>query len=167
MYIPEKWLHIGTNRLTVKSFTPIKNDPVVPKPHGGIWASSLLFHQDYYSHWQEFSINTFGKRKKDKQGVIFSLKRNARIYVIDTQEDLMNLVKEVGIAKSPIPYLNTVLVDFERAQQFYDVIYLTRKGEVETKRPLVHREYNLCGWDVESCLIMNPYVIGRQLPVTL
>lgn len=166
MKIPKQWLHIGMNFIDTKQIYPIKNEPLFPKPIGGLWASPFELGSEYYSDWQRFRDEVWGNEKKEK-GVIFRFEKNARIYVIHTQQDLIQLIQKVGYGKSPLPFMTNVTIDFEKAKEVYDVIYLTKQGQIETRNPFVNREYNLYGWDCESALILNPEVIGNQMPVLL
>ncbi|PLS19044.1 hypothetical protein CVD28_01170 [Bacillus sp. M6-12] len=166
MDIPKQWLHIGNNHIDINLIEDIRNAPLFPKPDGGFWASPFRFGTDYYSEWQGFSEYIWGKTKNEK-AVIFYLKRNARVYSIDSQEDLIRLINEVGSVENPFPIKTTTILEFEKAKEYYDVIYLTSKGQQETRNPFSKREYKLTGWDCESCLILNPMVIGKQMPVSI
>jgi hypothetical protein len=45
--------------------------------------------------------------------------------------------------------------NYERAATLYDIIYLTEKGQRETRFPSANCNFNLYGWDVETVLINN------------
>lgn len=171
MNIPTQWLHIGTHIIDKEQFKPIKNIPLFPKPDGGIWASPLQLNETYRSDWHQFCMGVWGKTMNQK-GVVFSFKRNSRFYVIDTHKDLIGLTEKTGIATDALTeqlsvFMKRSHVDFEKATKLYDVIYLTQQGQYETRTPFQNREYNLYGWDCESCLILNPDVIETQLPISL
>jgi len=167
--VPKQWLHIGHNRIEPQKFDTIRNIPLSNKPIGGLWASPLQLDTHYRSEWHEFSVNVWGKMKHP-YGTVFSIKKTARIFIIDSQEDLINLFTEIGEAENPYVHLlpkDYLFLDFEKASQRYDVLFLSNKGQARTRRPLYKEEYNLYGWDSECCLIMNPDVIQRQLPIKL
>jgi hypothetical protein len=166
MGIPKHWLHIGTNQITIEGFQPIINDPLFPKPIGGIWASPFQLGESYYSQWHEFSDYVWGNNKREK-GVVFTLHNHARVYVIDSQKDLIQLIDKVGMVENHFPLLKKVILDFEKAKELYDVIYLTKEGQSQTRYPMTNRDYNLMGWDCESCLILNPMTIKNQVTVSI
>lgn len=166
MKIPEQWLHIGTDAIERHKFRPIINRMGMPKAYGGLWASPYRLNADYYSDWQEFWHREMGVTGRH-DAVIFSFKKAARIFVIDTQDDLIRLIDEVGAAESILPLRSLKQIDFENAKNHYDVIYLTEQGQWETRMPFERMEYNLYGWDVESCFILNYDVIENQRSMSI
>lgn len=166
MNMPKQWLHLGNDIIDSEHFHPIKNEPLFPKPIGGLWASPLQLGSEHYSEWEKYSTHIWGSTKNQK-AVIFQLKKNARVYVIDNQQDLIQLIEEVGSVKVPFYFKLNVTIDFEKTKELYDVIYLTKKGQSATRLPLINREYNLYGWDCESAVILNLDAIGKSLPVSI
>ena len=166
MKIPKHWLHIGTNELTIQQFKKPHNHPFLSKPRGGIWASPFWLDDSYHSDWHEYMFGIWGKSRRLK-GVVFSFKENTRFYVINSQQDLIELIDKVGKTQSPLPVTFNVGINFENAMNAYDVIYLTEQGQNETRMPFQNTEYNLYGWDVESCVVLNPHVIEEQMPLTI
>lgn len=170
MKIPKQWIHIGSREINSNEFDSVRNVPLFPKPTGGLWASPLTLSSPYRSDWHKLCMNLWGKSRK-KHSVLFEFKKNAKIFVIDSQGDLIQLIEEVGKAHDPLaeqlPFRRYCNIDFENAQNSYDVIYLTARGQYQTRNPLLKEEYNLYGWDCESCLILNMDVIHRQIPASL
>jgi len=170
MKIPKEWLHIGKEQLNPDQFNTITNQPLSPKPLGGIWASPYVNVGEYKSAWHQFSINIWGG--SSSEGVVFTLREGTRIYTVDSQQDLISLIEEVGDATFSLfqgvqALLGGKYLDYEKAIKFYDVIYLTHKGQIETRNVFRNRDCNLYGWDVESCLILNPHVIDTQKPISI
>jgi hypothetical protein len=56
--------------------------------------------------------------------------------------------------------------NFEKAAEKYDMIYLTKKGERDTRLPWIKREYNFYGYDCECGILLN-YKIRSQKPIKL
>jgi hypothetical protein len=116
---------------------PIKNRNFV-KPTGGLWASPV----DSEFGWKEW--NEQNQFRDCSQSFSLRLKENARLYVIDTLQDLES---------APLlQYEYMTLIDFEALAKDYDGIWLTFEGMAETRfsTPL-----DLYGWDCESVLLFN------------
>lgn len=156
--INEKTISIisfGKTELTEERFIQPKNDWI--KPIGGIWGSTYIPDEVYSSDWERWCIEeNFGYNWKE--AVIFTLKPDAKVYEIDSVEDLNNLAKAYNV------HGNGVLtrLDFEAmVAAGIDAIHLTEKGQEETR---FSRPYTLYGWDVESWLILNIHAIDQQRP---
>ena len=138
----------GMTYFDKKKFMPIKNRHFV-KPWGGFWTAPLLTQQENYSAWAQWcSTNDFHVERL-ANAIVFNMSDSARICRIDSLQDLgaLPMQSNFGITYTP---------DFERIAQEYDAIYLTSKGERETRWT---RPYNLYGWDCESVLILNPDIV--------
>lgn len=169
--IPKRWLHIGHQEFKENHFKAIKNIPLDNKPMGGLWASPFQMEGEYHSAWHQFSLEVWGKIRSPKS-FVFSFKKNARIYVIDTLDDLIQLIEQVGEPYHPeFDPLKTLLgrkyINFEEASLRYDVIYLTKAGQARTRTPFENQGYSLYTWDCESCIVLNPHVIDRQLSASI
>lgn len=122
---------------------PIRNARTV-KPNGGLWTST--YDPERGSAWvqwclsEEFDIPTDGVW----QGRILTPRRDARIAVIDSLDDLERLYRRYPL--EVISGLWSVL-DFERMAADYDAVHLTDDGQWATR--LTH-PYSLYGWDCES-----------------
>ena len=148
-------ISFGKTELTEERFIQPKNDWI--KPIGGIWGSTYIPDEVYSSDWERWCIEeNFGYNWKE--AVIFTLKPDAKVYEIDSVQDLNNLAKACNV------HGNGVLtrLDFEAmVAAGIDAIHLTEKGQEETR---FSRPYTLYGWDVESWLILNIHAIDQQRP---
>lgn len=129
------------------------------KPDGGLWASKYTPDNRYVSSWQKFCITKDFRTEKMNNGVVFNLINSARVYTIDTYNDLEWLMKKYEDNFSPYHTL-----DFEKLSIDYDVIELTDNGQWETR---LSTPLNLYGWDVECILILNFDVIGDQKRINI
>ena len=148
------FITLGKTVLTKETFKAPKNSFV--KPDGGIWACRYTPDEEFVSEWQRWcKFEQFPGNWN--QGVVFNLKPNARIYTIDSYEDLERLVKQYkyNLFISQYP-------DFEALAKVYDAIELTGRGQIETG---FSEPYNLYGWDVASILILNFDAIADQQPI--
>lgn len=137
--------HIGNNQL--HSISPVKNVPYWNKPEGGLWTSPT--ESDYT--WRRWCI--------DERYSLESLKWNfmldvnvSNILMIDSVEDLYHKVVEKGFMLQLNRDLLVFTLDFEALSAKYDGIWLTTKGEHETR---FSEPYSLYGWDCESVLLFN------------
>ena len=79
----------------------------------------------------------------------FKLKDESKVYVIDSLLDLVKCPMTLEIVSDEFS------INFEKMAQKYDAIFLTEKGEAETR----HSKPTLYGWDCESIIIMNKDII--------
>lgn len=169
--IPKLWLHMGPEELKKEAYNEIKNQMMFNKPYGGLWASPYEERESgrYLSDWHEQSVQM--GFEESKKAVLFSFKKNARVCVIDNQEDLIQVVNTYPANESYPNELKFLIrhkyIDYEKLKQDYDVIYLTEKGQWTTRNPLTNWEYSLYGWDCASCIVLNFDVIDKQLKVTI
>lgn len=89
---------------------------------------------------------------KKSNSFLLQLKEDSSIYIIDSVDDFKN-----APLKS-LDYLDRKTLDFEKLSQDYDALWLTRKGESDTRWDM---EFSLYGWDCESVLVMNPYCVTQ------
>lgn len=133
-------LHLVTygcgKKFDVAKFEPIKNKGFV-KPEGGLWSSPV--NSNY--GWREWCENeSFGNLSDH-----FNFEFEGNVFVIDGTRDAayMPWLNFYGLTKYP---------DFEEMVLLgYDAIWLTEKGQQETRLG----EPSLYGWDCESVLVMN------------
>ena len=108
-------------------------------------------NKDTISGWYQFCKEQNFVKADNTVGVIFTLKEEARVYTIDSKEDLDNLVNK---------YPNDVLeilkeragLNFIAVSKDYDAIYLTDKGQWATR---FSQPNTLYGWDCETLLVLN------------
>lgn len=157
--LPNKLLSIGKTKLNKKCFNNIKNRQEFIKPDGGLWTSPYMPKEKFYSAWHEWCIKENYEIGLSDNAIIIELKDDTLFYCIDSQQDLIDFIEIVGrqesIIEKAIGICNQVVPDWENASKIFDVIYLTEKGQIETRIPYDNFKYNLYGWDCESCLIMN------------
>ena len=139
-----------------------------------MWGSTYTPDDKYASDWErwadgeDFAHYTYG--------IVYELKRDARVYTIDSLDDFVELLKmypfpdpmyrDVNVNIRPLARL---YLDFCKIMQDYDAIHLTHNGNAEThliwnypEIDVAGKKYgitNLNSWDVESWLIMNFHAI--------
>lgn len=157
--VPREFVIMGVTDLDRDKFQDVKNNPfpIVKPGSGGLWASPYTPNAEFPSAWYEWCMSEMPGWIED-QAVIITLKEDINCFTIDNQMDLKVLLNLVGENKGGP--LNTVessarCIDFERASEDFDAIYLTEKGQANTRLPFKNPELSLYGWDVESILIMN------------
>lgn len=157
----KEFIVYGKKRFNPKKFRKIKNRKGWCKPRTGLWASPI----DSEWGWRDFIISEMESWKEDLQIYFkFKLSSTAKIYIIDTLEDLYQVpFKRISKLK---PALSDYLIDFEKmVSEGYDGILLTENGQNETRMPEFNglyyngRSFNLYGWDVECLLVLNPRCI--------
>lgn len=131
-------IHYGAKMFMPEKFKPVENRAWV-KPLGGLWTSPI--GSDY--EWKDTGF----KLCDESNCFTVCLKMDAKVFMIDSLEDLMNaplMWGDYGIPRK--------VLDFEAIAEQYDAIWLTGKGLGET-----HDSFptNLFGWDCESVLILN------------
>lgn len=164
----KKWLTMGINKISKEYFIEPKNNIAFNKPIGGLWASPYIENGDFRSAWHQWCHFEMPHWIK-KSGVIFQLKENSKVYIIDTLEDLKSLhsvgfeiATDIGGA-----YISKSL-NFEKLSRFYDAIYLTHRGSYETRIGEIGLNgINLYGWDVESLLVLNIDAVSHQEEITI
>jgi hypothetical protein len=160
---PKQWIILGKKQLRKSLFNQIENIPHFLKPKGGLWISPYTPQRRYKSDWERWCTEeSFGDYNC---GVLLTLPNNMRVYIIDSQKDLMEFILEVGVNKDIEEWFTIWKIpDYEKAAEKYDLIYLTEKGERETRLPWKNRKYSLYGWDCGSGILLN-YRIKSQRPI--
>jgi hypothetical protein len=138
------------------AWLPIKNSEFPwhkPYPGTGLWTSTYL-GEKLGSDWVQWCIyNDFWRHvahPTKQQGWLLHPKKDARIFVVDNQED----AKSLAHAYSPKlpkdwPLATFIYIDFEKMAADYDAIHLTLGGERATRLTMNHSLY---GWDCESTI---------------
>ena len=135
-----KAIHYGHNKFDASQFKPIQNQGR-EKPAGGLWACPEHNQND----WINYAWDTWGRITWPEDRIELEIGEHARVLVIDGLEDLNRILKTTKLT-----WQCWELLDFEALSKDYDVIHLTKKGQLET------HEHGLFAWDVETVLIMNP-----------
>ena len=136
-------IHYGSDKFIPEKVLPVKNDSwVKPNREGGLWTSPV----DSKWGWKDWNDCEQFRDCDERNSFTVRLKSDAKIFVIDSLEDLKNSPLRDGYSKR--------VLDFEFIAQNYDAIWLTEKGQNET-----HLSYpiDLYGWDCETVLILNPH----------
>lgn len=146
-------ISFGKTELREERFIKPQNDWI--KPIGGIWGSTYLKDQEISSDWERWCISENFEYNRE-EAVIFTLRKDAKVYEIDSVEDLNLLAMVYNVHGNCMP----LMLDFEAiVAAGIDAIHLTEKGQAETR---FSRPYSLYGWDVESWLILNFDAIDLQ-----
>jgi hypothetical protein len=130
-------IHYGSKKFNPELIQPIKNVNWV-KPNGGLWTSPI----DSKWGWKNWCECEKFRECDKENSFMLKLYEWTKICVIDSVSDLVCL-----------PYYESYkkCLDFEKIAEKYDVIWLTVKGETETR----WSDPGLYGWDCESVLILN------------
>lgn len=139
---PGLLIHYGSKKYDPSKVMKIKNQKNGwAKPNGGLWTSPLnsKFGWKEWCHLEKFRVCT------RENSFLLELKDTAKIYIIDSKEDLESIPYYGQYSNYP---------DFEKLTERYDAIWLTYRGEIET-RWSIYTYLNLYGWDCESVLILN------------
>lgn len=136
-------IHYGSDSFNTHRFREIADVQRI-KPIGGLWASPV----DAQHGWKQWCEDAdFGKEALKKH---FLFNYTGNTLIIDKLEDLGKLPWY-----TPMEFFHFILFQ-PLLLQGYDAIYLTEKGEHETRLTFPR---NLYGWDCESVLVMNPKCI--------
>ena len=160
-----KFLTTGRNSLREDMFNKVKNKEYINKPEGGIWSSPYTENEEYKSDWLRFCIEEDFNTGNIEIGVLFNIKEDSRVFVIDSMDDLKELYKKYKRNERTGSILCEYYLDFEKLALDYDAIYLTSEGEWKTRFPErinSGEAISLYGWDVETLLILNFYCIDKQ-----
>lgn len=143
-------IHYGADKYDKSLVKPIINRNW-NKPEGGLWTCP----KNSTWGWKEWATNEGFTETTDENSFELLLKEGAKLFIIDSLQDLLNAPLFVFQVES----FSQQYLDFELLATKYDAIWLTEKGQNET-----HHSYptNLYGWDCETVLIMNPDCIEQK-----
>lgn len=145
-----EFIHYGHDKFDKNLFIPIINVDFV-KPVGGLWASPI----NSRCSWKDWCVSKDFHLPSLNRSFRFKLKNGSRIFVIGDKKSLyfLPIYKDSYVLGS----IYNLSLDFELISKSYDALWLTDKGKKATDNPM---EYlNLCGWDCESLLVLNPNII--------
>ena len=144
-----RYIVLGKTELKEELFNKDLTNNGINKPKGGLWSSP--YNKDTISGWYQFCKEQNFIKADNTVGVIFTLKEEARVYTIDSKEDLDNLANKYPIVvKENLRY--NFMIDYTKVSKDYDAIYLTDKGQWATR---FSRPNTLYGWDCETLLVLN------------
>ncbi len=166
----------GTDNFDVDNFKVPYFRIDINKPQGGFWGSPINSNNS----WGEWCDKEFFHTDNLDKHVLFKIKKNAKIYVIDNEEDLNKISKQ----EEPKDEINTIMkrfkVSYEEARRaimntsFYeknykqimdfnylynnfDGIFVTDNAVSTLKQD--NNSDRLYWWDVESICVFNPNAI--------
>ena len=137
-------------------FKPIETLPIlmifdmatIYKPCGGLWGCPV----NSELNWETLDDGHFVA--PDSHHYIYELEESARIYTIDSCDDLNTLYNKYQHQYDG--YYKPV-IDFKSCGTDYDAIFLTEKGFYETRLPLLSNAHcllvNTYSWDMPSIYI--------------
>ena len=149
----------------------IKQGPRTGQPYysykpknGGLWSSTYTPDGEFCSDWIDWCKREEFAHYTERQCRLIKPDQDARIFVIETYDDLRELIKTY----TPIEYIRDAPIfgaplNFEAISKDYDAIQLTKKGQTNTRWS---EPFNLNGWDAESTLWLRDkfQVIGPLPP---
>ena len=122
------------------------------KPKGGLWASPV----DADFGWLDWNKREMFMAYEDDDYFEFVFKDDARIYTIDSREDVARLPQQwdneemVKLFGDIRRYGSEFYPDFEKISEEYDAIEYHMNNETY---------WALYGWDCDSVLVLNPDAI--------
>jgi hypothetical protein len=137
-------LRVDDRRVLEPTVRPVRNDAKsLSKPRGGFWTST--YYPDYGSGWVCYCIAYRYNEPFELHWSVLSVAGSARVAVIDSAEDLAELIN-----RYPRMALRRRGLDFEALAHDYDALRLTHEGYLRTRSR--RRGPALIGWDCESTL---------------
>ena len=129
---------------------PVNGKWIKPK-RGGLWASPInsVWGWKDWCEAEEFYDRPFSELSYFD----FSLADWARIYTIQDEIDLQEFKYGSLDFSMSFPHY---IIDFEKAAEEYDAIFLTAQGEQCTRYT---EPYSMYGWDCESILVLRKEAI--------
>lgn len=115
-------------------FRKIENRDYFPKPSGGLWTSTFTTPEERkstpWSAWLEWCFGKGMTNWVDRKNLflIQPLIEEGRLYVIDSQIDLLDLAEKYPTRPSRDLGLKREFLDFEKIALDYDAIHLTEQG---------------------------------------
>jgi len=141
--------YVSDERPARGDMDPIANQEAnLRKPSGGLWTSTHT-GDDTLSSWVSWAA---GENFYDGSEKAWKLTPTAgtELLVIDDRGDLADIVDVYPRETHQVIY-DGPAIDFEAASDYHDGIWLTAKGQRET-RLASNETVTLYGWDVESTL---------------
>ena len=138
----QKYIHYGHKEFSLDMFNPIVNCRYFSKPTGGLWASPV----DADNGWKVWCDAENFRKCEIENSFTFTLRDDANVLYIDSKECL------TGLPKQNTWYDIWCILDFEKLMETYDAVELNLSAA-----PNLY--FELYGWDCDSILILNPYVV--------
>lgn len=143
------YIHYGNTNFDISKFDAPKNRPYLQKPYGGLWASPI----DAKRGWKDWCEDERFRVCNRENSFSFTLRDGAKVYHVRNYEDVLKMPEVKGDIE-----LQEHIPDFEKIAKEYDAIelHLSDESDHEVEEGLY---FALYGWDCDSILILNPYVI--------
>lgn len=146
------FVHYGADHYDVSRFKTVQNSEWAKPKHGtGYWMSPI----DSEFGWKDWCKAEDFRECREGNSVRLKFREGSKIVVIDSYKDLDSLPHHSGRHGS---ILFSEYPDFETISEFADAIWLTEKGQLETR---TSQPKTLYGWDCESVLVINPNSIAE------
>lgn len=147
------YIHYGnspaTSHFDPSLFGAIKNRHIPwtkPDARSGLWGSPV----DSEWGWRQWNESEKYVECNDEESFKFRLKPGNKVLTLKTKSDIEG-IPELGTTGFPMPILGDEYhPDFEKLASMIDAI------EIEDIAPFY---MSLYGWDCESILVLNPYII--------
>lgn len=137
----------------IRDFKPTSRLSIVRnKPDGGLWASPLVSERS----WGDWCSRNAFRLKTLSKHFLFKLNDSARIYVIDTLDDLKSISCSSSELGEPSSYK---VINFLYLSRKYDGIFVTAKAARDLHCTYIDDMMGLDSWDVESLCVWNSSVI--------
>lgn len=140
------FIHFGSDSLVEIPLEPSYNG-LLYKPCNGLWSCKYTPNSKHRSAWEEYCSNNQINWKNFSKYVLFKLKKDARILLINDTKDF-GMVAEVFQNKFEGWLSMPLGLDYHQISKYFDGIYLTKDGQMKNF-------FNLYGWDVESLVLFN------------
>lgn len=130
-------------------FRGIRNRPIPwtkPEAGSGLWGSPV----DSTWGWKEWNERAEYRECKDEFSFKFRLKPGNKVLTLKNKPDIEGIPMLAELADIRNSFVNEYHPDFEKLAGMVDAI------EIEDINPFY---MSLYGWDCESILVLNPYII--------
>jgi len=159
--------HVGAEKFDKEKFAQIKQNPVLSKPRGGFWTSSV--DDEGQTQWDDFLKynNAHGINADTSKTMNLRPKENARIFSILTDEDVRELYSKYGSVDAH----GFVQLNWDAVAEDYDAINLSstmawgrRLNGVDVRDIVgdaINTDVSFSEWDGESTVWLNPDAIKQ------
>ncbi|MEG1596745.1 MAG: hypothetical protein RR359_00550 [Bacilli bacterium] len=166
----KEFISVGTQELYLERWMNVNRrfDNFSLKPRGGLWATEFYYFENYVCDWLDFICDhesySFGMNLED--AVIFKLKKEARVCLLETKEDLQKISKCYPSFHYQLTFFNQkelaryYLIDYEKLSLQYDAVYISYRYAKDNAKEEI-------SFGCDSLIIMNPSVINKYNPLTL
>lgn len=168
-------LYVGQTHPLEKVKEPLTTH-IQCKANGGLYTSTYL-GQSLGSEWLQWCLaNEFHLPESETwNGWLLKINPKAKIYVVDTVEDMHFLYDTFGY--NLIEGTKLEWIDFNLMAKHYDGLHLTSRGQAVTRHPnffelrasdMDKNMRNFYGWDVESThLFRNVFEVVKKVKLRI